>query len=138
MQLFFSAGQEHQRLLEAKQGLEWVMMESKVQSFRTTQLTKTTRLPVVGAAVPEKVQGQFKTLSKRFTGFEAHLNESRNKKNDEQEAKLRDLQHQLNEQKAALMLESKNRAISMKAVQSWLTDRIDIWTQEVQAPILAK
>ena len=88
--------------------------------------------------MPEKVQGQFKALASRFTGFEAHLNETRNQKNDEQEAKLLNLQHQLNDLKASLMLESKNRAISMKAVQSWLTDRIDVWTDEVQAPILAK
>ena len=40
--------------------------------------------------------------------------------------------------KTSLALEAKNRAISVTAVQSWLSDRVEQWTEEVQTPLLRK
>jgi len=76
-----------------------------------------------------------RVLAKRFDGFEDELVLARNKRKDDIEKKFRDLQSQITDTKTSLALEAKNRAISVNAVQQWLTDRIEQWTVEVQTPI---
>jgi transcriptional regulator with XRE-family HTH domain len=102
----------------------------------------TSRLPKVERGSTPSTQNpstqKLSKLAQRFDGFEDALQIARQKRRDDNEKRFIDLQKQITDLKTSLALEAKNRAISMNAVQSWLTDRIEKWTEEVQAPILAK
>mmetsp|Transcript_21781 Transcript_21781/g.30777 ORF Transcript_21781/g.30777 Transcript_21781/m.30777 type:complete len:269 (+) Transcript_21781:33-839(+) len=102
----------------------------------------TGRLPAVERGSTPSTQNpstqKLSKLAKRFDGFEDALLIAKQKRRDDNEKRFIDLQKQITDLKTSLALEAKNRAISMNAVQSWLTDRIERWTVEVQAPILAK
>lgn len=95
-------------------------------------------VPSIPKGVKSRVQNKLGVLANRFDGFEEHLNLSRAKKKEDEEKKIQALQQQLNSLQDALTLESKNRAISMKALQSWLGEKIDQFTQEVKIPLNAK
>jgi len=87
-------------------------------------------------AVP--IRSRLDPLASRFDGFEDELNLSRNRKKVEQDARFHHLQVQINNLQQSLTLESNNRAMSVKALQNWLTDRIAQWTQAIEAPITAR
>jgi len=81
---------------------------------------------------------KLRKMANRFEGFEEELTLARQNRKDELEKRLVHLQKQIDDSKASIALEAKNRSMSMNAVQSWLSDRIDKWTLDVQVPILAK
>jgi hypothetical protein len=65
-----------------------------------------------------KIKNKLETLSTRFDGFEDELNLSRNKKKADEDKRILILQTQLNNLQSSLALESKNRAMSVKALQN--------------------
>lgn len=81
---------------------------------------------------------KLRKMANRFEGFEEELTLARQNRKDELEKKLVHLQKQIDDSKASIALEAKNRAMSMNAVQSWLSDRIEKWTCDVQVPMLAQ
>lgn len=74
-------------------------------------------------------------LANRFDGFEEELHLSRHKKKQDDDRKIIALQTQINNLRDSLTLESKNRGLSIKALQSWLEDRITQWAKEVELPL---
>lgn len=77
-------------------------------------------------------------LARRFEGFEDALVMTKQKRRDENEERFAEVHKLIVDLKTSLALEAKNRAISVTAVQSWLSDRIEQWTEEVQTPLLRK
>jgi hypothetical protein len=77
---------------------------------------KTNDLPSVPSG--QKIKNKLETLSTRFDGFEDELNLSRNKKKADEDKRILILQTQLNNLQSSLALESKNRAMSVKALQN--------------------
>lgn len=63
---------------------------------------------------------------------------AKDKRKDENEKRFAEVHKLIVDLKTSLALEAKNRAISVTAVQSWLSDRIEQWTEEVQTPMLRK
>lgn len=107
-------------------------VEEKSQSFSHT-------MPVNSESeAANNIKSKLAVLSDRFTGFEAELNLSKSKKKSEDDKRIIVLQTQLNNLQQSLALESKNRALSVKALQAWLTDRIAQWTEQIEAPMHAK
>lgn len=82
----------------------------------------------------EKLKG----LANRFDGFEDALVLAKDRRKDENEQRFSEVHKLIVDLKTSLALEAKNRAISVTAVQSWLSDRIEQWTEEVQTPLLRK
>jgi hypothetical protein len=77
-------------------------------------------------------------MAQRFEGFEEELTLAKQRRQDEIEKRLQHLQKQIDDTKSSIALEAKNRAMSINAVQSWLSDRIEKWTMEVQVPIMQR
>lgn len=65
-----------------------------------------------------KIRSRLEGLSTRFDGFEDELSLSRHRRKKEEDERLAALQLQLNNLQASLALESKNRAMSVKALQN--------------------
>lgn len=99
---------------------------------------ETEEVPTVVDKTSQDVKKKLNTLSGRFTGFEDQLNLTRQKKKDDDEKKIIALQTQIDNLKASLATESKNRADSVKALQAWLADKITQFTDEVKIPLTEK
>jgi hypothetical protein len=84
------------------------------------------------------IRQKLQPLSDRFVGFEAQLVLSKNKKRNDYEREIQRLQTQITNITTALNLESKNRASSFQALQSWLENRIDSWTVKIEEPMIRK
>lgn len=113
------------------------------QSHSTTPLPPlTSTQPMYEAKTSDDsggaVRSQFAPLAQRFDGFESELSLSRHRRKAEEDQRLLQLQTQLNNLQQSLALESKNRAMSVKALQNWLTDRISQWTVQIEGPMHAR
>ena len=67
---------------------------------------------------PHRMKHKLEGLADRFDGFEDELNLSRNKKKADEDKRILILQTQLNNLQSSLALESKNRSMSVKALQN--------------------
>lgn len=67
---------------------------------------------------PVRMKAKLETLATRFDGFEDELSLARNKKKSDEEKRILILQTQLNNLQSSLALESKNRSMSVKALQN--------------------
>jgi hypothetical protein len=88
--------------------------------------------------VTNQTNPKLRTMATRFDGFEESLTLAKQKRKDELEKHIVHLQKQIDEVRKSIALEAKNRAMSINAVQSWLSERIEKWTAEVQLPIMAQ
>lgn len=77
-------------------------------------------------------------LSNRFSGFEEQLHLTRQKKRSEERKKLVALEQRVDALTTSLGLEAKNRSQSLTALQAWLNDRIEKWTEVIEKPMMAR
>jgi hypothetical protein len=90
------------------------------------------------AGVTNSSNSKLRKMANRFEGFEEELTLAKQMRLDENEKRLQHLQKQIDDTKSSIALEAQNRSMSMNALQSWLSDRIDKWTINVETPILEK
>lgn len=67
---------------------------------------------------PQRMKQKLEGLAGRFDGFEDELNLSRHKKKADEDKRILILQTQLTNLQSSLALESKNRSMSVKALQN--------------------
>lgn len=78
------------------------------------------------------MKAKLETLATRFDGFEDELSLARNKKKSDDEKRILVLQTQLNNLQSSLALESKNRSMSVKALQNVSRQRAETAVQALR------